>query len=483
MKYHAMFATHALLPTGWAKNVLLEWDASGVFTAVTANWAPEPYPPSPAAHGSNTTRTHTHTSAPFNACAPVLPGMPNLHSHAFQRSFAGFTESRCGEHDSFWIWRERMYQIVQQIQPQQLQDIAQWLYVEMLEAGYTSVCEFHYLHHQPKGLAYDPAYTLARVLLDQAQATGLGMTLLPVAYQHGGFGGQAATAGQSRFVMTSDAMLRMLGELQPMCAQAGAKLGLAPHSLRALTLPQLQETVAGMHALDASAPIHIHIAEQQAEVDACLANSGLRPVQWLLRHMPVDARWCLVHATHMTPAESAAAAKSGAVAGLCPSTEANLGDGIFDWPHWQAAQGAYGIGSDSHVCVNAAEDLMLLEYSQRLARQRRNVCTCAPECDTATCLYNDAVAGGAQASGRAIAGLAVGQRADMVVLDRAHPALSGLCDPALMLAGHVFASARSSAIDQVWLGGVQRVAQGRHALHDAAVDAFAKVRKDLFHQD
>ncbi|HEX7748403.1 MAG TPA: amidohydrolase family protein, partial [Bordetella sp.] len=261
----------------------------------------------------------------------------------------------------------------------------------------------------------------------------------------------------------------------PLCAAQGARLGLAPHSLRAVPPEALAEAVAGLHAQDATAPVHIHIAEQTAEVDACLAWSGRRPVQWLLEHMPVDARWCLIHATHMTPDEYRDAARSGAVAGLCPTTEANLGDGIFDLPAWQAAGGAWGLGSDSHATVNAAEELLMLEYSQRLALRQRNVAVSAEHPDVATHMMLAAVRGGAQASGRKIAGLNAGQRADFIVLDAGHPALSGL--PACaMLSGHVFASHRTSAVERVVCGGIERIARGRHALHEQAAAAFAEAR-------
>jgi formimidoylglutamate deiminase len=271
-------------------------------------------------------------------------------------------------------------------------------------------------------------------------------------------------------------MLTLLQRLAPAVQAQGAVLGLAPHSLRAVPPDSLREAIAGITALDAQAPIHIHIAEQTQEVQDCIAWSGQRPVQWLLDHAPVDARWCLVHATHMTPFEYASAARTGAVAGLCPSTEANLGDGLFDIRQWLAHGGAWGIGSDSHACVNAAEELMLLEYGQRLALRQRNVLASSAHAQVATAMHLQAVAGGAQAAGRAVAGLAVGQQADMLALDAQHVALAGL-DAERMLASHVFASQRSSALHSLWVAGAPRVMAGRHALHDEAARGFVAARQ------
>ena len=454
----ALFANDALLPTGWARNVLLQWDATGRLTQV--------------APGS---------AAPLGvpmAAGPVLPGMPNLHSHAFQRGIAGLTEYRAADQDSFWSWRTLMYRFAARLSPELLEAIAFGLYVEMLEAGYTSVCEFHYVHHDRAGTPYADDAELALALLRAAELAGIGMTLLPVLYQTSGFGGKPPGEGQRRFIRSTDNMLRLLERLQPVCTAQGARLGLAPHSLRAVPPDALREALAGLAALDASAPVHIHIAEQTQEVDDCLAWSGQRPVAWLLDHAPVDARWCLVHATHMDADEYRRAAASGAVAGLCPSTEANLGDGLFDWPAWHAAGGAWGVGSDSHACVNAAEELMLLEYGQRLATRRRNVMASAAQPEVATAMTLAAVAGGAQAASRPIAGLAVGQQADLVTLDAQHPALAGLA-AAEMLSAHVFASHRTSAIYSVHVAGRARVQAARHAAQPGAAQGLVAARTQL----
>ena len=453
-----LFAADALLPTGWARNVLLAWDAQGRLTAVMpASAAPAGVP---------------------QADGPVIPGLPNLHSHAFQRAFAGLTEFRSAQADSFWSWRTQMYRFAARITPDQLEAIATWLYIEMLEAGYTAVCEFHYVHHDLDGRPYADDATLSQCLLRAARTAGIGLTLLPVLYQTAGFGEAPPTEGQRRFIRRTDNLLRLLDRLKPLCDAQGARLGLAPHSLRAVPPQALREALAGLHALDATAPVHIHIAEQTAEVDACLAWSGQRPVEWLLDHAPVDARWCLVHATHLSPQELVRAAASGAVAGICPSTEANLGDGIFDMPAWQQAGGRWGLGSDSHATVNAAEELMLLEYRQRLQTRQRNVLATAQQPDTATAMLLAAVTGGAQAAGRPVAGLAVGQQADFVTLDARHLALDGLNGPDA-LSAHVFASHRTSAVQAVWVGGEQRISAGRHGLHGAAAQAFVAARRQI----
>ena len=450
-----IFAADALLPTGWARDVLIAWDAAGRITTVVPNAQPGDAAVAPG---------------------PLLPGMPNLHSHAFQRAFAGLTEYRANSQDSFWSWRQLMYRFAAHITPESLEAIATWLYVEMLEAGYTSVCEFHYLHHGPDGRPYADDAALAHALLRAARTAGIGMTLLPVLYQTSGFGGQPARADQARFLRSTANMLSLLERLAPATQSQEAVLGLAPHSLRAVPPESLREAVAGLTALDPRAPIHIHIAEQTQEVADCLAWSGQRPVQWLLAHAPVDARWCLVHATHMVPEEYAAVAAAGAVAGLCPTTEANLGDGLFDMPLWLQHGGRWGLGSDSHACVNAAEELMLLEYGQRLHLRQRNVLASRAHAQVATATTLQAVQGGAQAAGRAVAGLAVGQQADMLALDAQHVALAGL-DAERMLAAHVFASQRSSALHSLWVAGVPRVVAGRHALHDEAARAFVAARQ------
>jgi formimidoylglutamate deiminase len=454
MSPSTLFAHDALLPTGWARDVRMTWDGAGRITEVTAGAQPGDAPVAPG---------------------PVVPGMPNLHSHAFQRAFAGLTEYRGESQDSFWSWRDLMYRFAQRITPESLEAIATWLYVEMLEAGYTSVCEFHYVHHDRDGQPYADDATLSLALLRAARTAGIGITLLPVLYQTSGFGGKPPRADQRRFIRSTDNMLSLLERLTPEVQALGGVLGLAPHSLRAVPPDSLTAAVQGLTALNPQAPIHIHIAEQTQEVDDCIAWSGQRPVQWLLEHAPVDARWCLVHATHMTPEEYAAAARTGAVAGLCPTTEANLGDGIFDVPLWLQHGGRWGVGSDSHACVNAAEELLMLEYGQRLVRRQRNVLASSTQAEVATAMTLQAVQGGAQAAGRAVGGIAVGQQADLVALDAQHVALRDLPAPS-QLSAHVFGSHRTSALHSLWVGGVQRVTQGRHAQHETAARDFVTAR-------
>lgn len=453
-----LFAPQALLPQGWADNVLLEWDEQGVLTRVQ-----------PDAERGN---------AP-QATGPLLPAMPNLHSHAFQRALAGLTEYRGQAQDSFWSWRTLMYQFANRLDPAAMEAIATWLYIEMLQAGYSSVCEFHYVHHDADGRPYADDATLCQALMAAAQRTGIRLTLLPVLYQTAGFGGLPPNDGQRRFIRSTDNMLRLLERLQPQCAAQDAILGLAPHSLRAVPPDSLREALTGLHALAPSAPVHIHIAEQTKEVDDCLAWSGQRPVQWLLNHVEVDQRWCLVHATHLDEAEIRTAAASGAVAGLCPTTEANLGDGIFLFQSWRAAHGAWGLGSDSHICVDAAEEILMLEYSQRLATRQRNVGATLGRPQVAEALYQQALDGGAQASGRpGSAKLQAGACADWVVLDAHSLALRGLA-PDQMLASHIFAASRQTTVSETWVSGKQWVDQGQHPLSAHAAADFARVRQQL----
>jgi formimidoylglutamate deiminase len=451
----ALLAPHALLPGGWARDVLLVWDESGRLTGVT-----------PGASGMAGVR---------RAAGVVVPGMPNLHSHAFQRAFAGLTEYRGSSDDSFWSWRDHMYRFAAALTPDALEDIATHLYIEMLRSGYTSVCEFHYVHHDPDGRPYaDPAEMALRIVA-AAQRAGIGLTLLPVLYQSSGFGAKPPLAQQRRFIHGVEGLLNVVDRL----AGTGVRIGVAPHSLRAVPAEALRDVVEGLHAMDPQAPVHIHIAEQQREVDDCLAFCGQRPVQHLLAQTGVDARWCLVHATHMNDAESIAVAGSGATVGLCPSTEANLGDGIFAGPRYLAAGGSWGIGSDSHATVNVAEELRLFEYTQRLALQRRNVLAADQAPDVAQRLWLAAVAGGARASARNIAGLVAAERADFVVL--ASDTLQGL-SAEQTLASHVFTSHGQDAVHEVWVGGRCRVQDGHHVAGDEACRRFVAARTLLLQQ-
>jgi formimidoylglutamate deiminase len=453
----SLFAEHALLPGGWARDVLLVWDDAGMLTEVRSDAAAD-------------------TDGTPRAAGPLVPGMPNLHSHAFQRAFAGLTEYRSGApgaDDSFWTWRDAMYRFALAISPDQLEAIAMQLYVEMLQAGYTAVCEFHYLHHAPSGEPYAEPSEMALRLIRAAERTGIALTMLPVLYQDAGFGGRPPRDDQRRFVSDVEGLL----EIVQRSAARGVRAGVAPHSLRAVSPPALVDLLDGLRAIDTSAPVHIHIAEQQAEVDDCLVWSGARPVQWLLDNAPVDEHWCLVHATHMTSDETRRLAARGAVAGLCPSTEANLGDGVFDAPTYLDARGRWGIGSDSHASVSAVDELRLLEYGQRLVRQRRNVLADAARPALAERLWAEAAAGGAQAAGLAAGRLAAGCRADLVVLDA--DGVHGGLAPSPLLANAVFAQTGQRAVRDVWVGGRQRIAGGAHVLAGAARAGFVAARAQL----
>ena len=442
----AFFAGLALLPGGWARNVRLDVDPSGVLSAV-----------SPAASEAGALRL----------AGPVLPGVCDLHCHAFQRAMAGLTERRSATADSFWTWRDVMYRFAARLTPDDLEAIAAQLYIELLKGGYTSVCEFHYVHNDEDGRAFANPAEMSERLVRAASRVGIGLTLLPVLYQTANFGGVPPHDGQRRFVSAVDAFLELFRALRDLSAgDANVRLGIAPHSLRAVPPEALRDAIRGLDAIDRTAPIHIHVAEQTKEVDDCVAWSGRRPVEWLLANQAVSPRWCLVHATHLADTEIAALVGSGAVAGLCPTTEANLGDGFFSLPAFLGQGGAFGIGSDSNVSTAAIEELRWLEYGQRLLHRRRGVAASAATPSPGLALYQGAVAGGATASGRPIAGLAPGQRADLLVIDADTPFLCGR-DPDELVDAVVFGG-NANAIRDVFVGGRQVIDQGRHA-HEGAV--------------
>ena len=431
----ALHFKSALLPDGWGREVRVEI-ADGRFGKVSRDTAPQ---------------------AGDERWEVGLPGMPNVHSHGFQRGMAGLTEYRGADADNFWSWRELMYRFVQRMTPDDLQAVTAMAFLEMLETGFTRVGEFHYVHHDPAGKPYaDPAEMMTRVAA-AAVESGIALTLLPVFYAHGNFGGRPPTEGQRRFISDVPGFARLLESGQRIARSLpDANCGIAPHSLRAVTPEQL----ASLTALAPAGPIHIHAAEQVKEVDDCLAWSGARPVQWLLDHAAVDSRWCLVHATHMTPDEVRRLAQSGAVAGFCPVTEANLGDGIAPAQPFLGAGGAFGIGTDSNVSIGASEELRQLEYSQRLRDRARNVLVSDHSRSTGQTLYANAVHGGTQALGLQPAGISVGAPADCLALaaDAAALACRGeasLLDSFIFVAG-------ANCIDTVWRGGRKLVSQGKH---------------------
>jgi formimidoylglutamate deiminase len=454
----ALHFTSALLPEGWARNVRVEW-TDGKFSSVERDVPPAPQD---------------------ERLALALPGMCNVHSHGFQRGMAGLTEFRGPEADNFWSWRTLMYRFVARMTPEDIGAISAQAYVEMLESGFTRVGEFHYVHHDPKGVPYaNPAETALQVAAAVAR-TGIGLTLLPVFYANGGFGGAPATEGQRRFVNGLDGFARLLEASRRIVRSVeGATLGVAPHSLRAVTPEELTQVVA----LGGAGPVHIHAAEQTAEVEQCVAWSGARPVQWLLDHADVNHRWCLVHATHMDDEETARLAASGAVAGLCPVTEANLGDGIFPATRYLGAGGAFGIGTDSNVSIAVADELRQLEYSQRLRDRARNVVGAVggDGRSTGRVLFEGAVQGGARALGVAPAGITAGAAADFVSLRAESAELAGRTGDAL-LDSFIFAGGRA-CIDGVWSSGRRVVTEGRHHDRDAIVARYRSTLEHLLKPD
>jgi formiminoglutamate deiminase len=445
-----IFAEQALLPQGWRRNVRLTLENGGIAAVETDATAL----PGDERH------------------AILLPGMPNLHSHAFQRGMAGLAETRGPGADSFWSWREVMYRFALSMTPDQVEAVAAQLYVEMLEAGFSRVGEFHYLHHDTDGRPYANIAEMAERIAAAAADTGIGLTLLPVFYAHAGFGGAEPTTGQRRFINDIRQFQRLLEASNKATAALNRPVvGIAPHSLRAATPNEL----ADLQAMLPHAPFHIHIAEQVKEVEDCVAWSGARPVEWLLANAHVDSRWCLIHATHMTEIETLTMAKSGAVAGLCPVTEANLGDGVFPAPLFIEHGGRFGIGSDSNVLIGLPDELRQLEYSQRLALRARNVLA-APGQSNGRALFDAALEGGAAALGAGPARLEQSAAADFVSLDADHPSLAGKSGDAI-LDSWVFAN--GSAVDCAWVHGQKLVSGGRHVKRDAIAARFREVMADL----
>lgn len=452
-----LFAEIALLPEGWARHVGVAI-ADGRIVSLTSGEA---------------------RPAEAEAVGVLLPAPVNLHSHMFQRAMAGLTERRGAQgHDSFWTWRTLMYRFLDQLTPEDVEAIAAQVMVEMAEAGYAAVAEFHYLHHAPGGTAYADLAEMSARIGAAASATGLGLTHLPVLYAQGGCDGRALAGGQLRFGNDTGRFARLWQAAGAALAglPADTILGLAPHSLRAVC-PEGLTFAAG---LAPDRPIHIHVAEQVAEVEEVLAHRGARPVAWLLDSQPVDARWCLIHATQMTHAETLALARSGAVAGLCPITEANLGDGIFDGVHYLEAGGRFGVGSDSNLRISLTGELRLLEYSQRL-RDRGRACLATADRSTGRVLYDGVLAGGAQAAGRTSGAIRVGDWADMVALDGDHLTIAGLQGDQILDAW-IFAG-DDRLVRDVWSAGRHIVQGGQHVRKDAVAARFrttlARLRADL----
>jgi formimidoylglutamate deiminase len=446
---------HALLPDGWHRGVLVGI-TGGLITSLTAQPTPQ------------------QLDGVARIAGATIPGLPNLHSHTFQRGMAGLAETRGPSGDSFWTWRQVMYRFLEHLDPDDVEAIAAMAMMEMLEGGFTSLAEFHYLHHDPQGRAYGNRAELAVRIVAAAQQTGINLTLLPVLYAQGGFGGQPVADQQRRFYNDLDSYLSLhAASAEALRDLQHATIGIAPHSLRAVT----PDMLAALLEAGLPGPVHLHIAEQVKEVDDCLAWSGQRPVEWLFNHHGVDANWCLIHATHMSESETQALARSNAVAGLCPVTEANLGDGFFNAPSYQALSGAWGVGSDSNVAISAFAELRCLEYGQRLLHRGRNLMAGAEGHSTGFDLYAKALRGGAQALQQPVGALRIGAQADWVTLDLTHPTLAPL-PQSHWLDALVFVADRS-AIHSVTVNGQTCVQYGHHHARDSITAHFTDRLKRL----
>lgn len=447
-----LWARHALLAEGWAQNVAISIDADGRIASIAKDQA-----------------------VSGNRLEILVPAPVNSHSHAFQRAMAGLTERRgANANDSFWTWRSLMYRFLDQITPDQVQAIAAFVQMEMLEAGYGTNVEFHYLHHQVGGAAYDNLAEMSERIVEAAKQSGIGLTLLPVHYQFGGCDGRALGAGQARFGNDRERYMRLLEGARKALQHLSvdAVLGVAPHSLRAVGVEDLKAatTLAG------SGPVHMHLAEQQAEVDEVLAARGLRPVEWAVANLDLGPKWCLIHCTQMTAAETIALAKTGAIAGLCPLTEASLGDGIFDGVRWMQAGGAISIGSDSNIKISLAEELRLLDTTQRL-RDHTRAALANSEKSTGRIVYEASARGGATAAGRGKGVIAVGEWADLLALDAGHPDLEGLQGDTILDA-FAFAGG-NEMVQDVWSAGRHMVQNGRHVAHEAITSAYRSAVRPL----
>ena len=435
----SLLFSRALTPDGWRDHVRIDLDGQGTICSLQPGCSDDSVP---------------------TIGGVAIPGVPNAHSHAHQRLLAGLAETGAAN-DSFMLWRELMYQVVSRIDPDSFQAVAALAYMEMLKSGYTSVAEFHYLHHDAGGAAYSQTAEMGLRCLAAAEDAGIALTLLPCLYAHGGFGAAPAGPGQARFVCDSGRYLEIYSALARAVEERPAmRLGFAPHSLRAVDEPLIREVLAEVRQLDPDAPVHMHVAEQRAEVDACLAWCGASPVQRLLDNVAVDARWNVVHATHMSDAERRALAASRAAVVLCPTTEANLGDGAFSAREWLDLGGRFSIGSDSQVTISPADELRLLEYAQRLASESRNVLAGGPGQSLGRNLLDGALRGGAAGLAQPCGVLEEGARADIVVLDSEHPALIAR-DGDQLVDSWIF-SGGAACVRDVFVGGRQVVSGGRH---------------------
>ena len=450
-----IYAESILLADGWAKQQTLTIN-DGIITAVNA--------------GKSENVDHM--------VGTIIPGMVNCHSHAFQRAFAGFSEQGSEGQDSFWTWRNIMYKFLGQLTDKNAEVIASQLYIEMLKMGYTRVAEFHYLHHDINGDNYVELATMAHAIFKAAQQSGIGLTLLPVLYRHSGFGEMLPTDGQKRFINSAEQFNQLVSDCFDLSKKySNTNIGIAPHSLRAVDKDSLTEVVAHVRALDAKAPIHIHIAEQQKEVDDCLAHYGQRPVEWLLNNAPLDSHWCLIHATHINEQERQGIIASGAIAGICPTTEANLGDGIFPTTEFLLEQGTLAIGSDSHISVNPIEELRWLEYTQRLIKQQRAILADAKQASVGQNLWQQVAKGGAQSTNSNTGELAIGKQADLLVLDEQQTRLFASSEQHL-LDSLIFAS-QKNPVQDVMVNGQWVVRNYQHLAEQDIATKFAGILSEL----
>ena len=451
---HTYFAQQALLSNGWANDVLITVTPLGIIESVSVN--------STACDDSEV------------ISGDLIPGMPNLHSHAFQRAFVGFSEAKGEGNDSFWSWRKIMYQFVEKLEPEPAYIVARQLYIEMLKAGYTSVAEFHYLHHDCTGNSYDDPAEMSHSVINAAFDSGISITHLPVYYRYSGFKDQTSTEGQRRFAHQPEEYHRLIDALfAHYSSDHRIRIGIAPHSLRAVSAADINSASNMLESYDAAAPIHIHIAEQLSEVNDCLEATGQRPVQHLLDECDVNERWCLIHATHINDQEAWELAESGAVAGLCLTTEANLGDGFFPASAYFERLGKFGIGSDSHISVSPIEELRLLEYGQRLLHQKRAVLCDQQVVSVGRTLYQGALSGGAQAVGRKTGKIAAGCNADWLVLDKNNPALFSKTNDQILDA--MIFSSYMNPVKDVMVNGQWVIRDGHHDLEDDTLSQYREV--------
>ena len=451
-----LYAENILIGSQWQKDKTLLLSDTGVIKAILDGKEPDAE----------------------NLQGSVIPGMINCHSHAFQRAFAGLSEYRGNSSDSFWSWRDIMYRFVGKISPEDAHHIASFLYVEMLKAGYTSVAEFHYLHHQPGGKSYDDPAEMSHQIINAAKVAKIGLTHLPVLYTYAGFGEKQISKAQGRFEHSTEDYLHLIDILnRQYSSQSNFSFGIAPHSLRAVSRSQLKEIIPFIREINAEAPIHIHIAEQLQEVEDCLAFSNQRPVEWLLDNFEIDKNWCLIHATHLSDDELIALAKSDSVVGICPTTEANLGDGIFPTNQFINGGGNFAIGSDSHIAINIADELRMLEYGQRLTQNQRAILTDENCRSVGQYLYCKAANDGSKAINQNVGCIDVGKRADLVVLDNQHPSLFGKSNQFILDAA-IFACSQLPVKD-VFVGGEPVISSGKHLLDESLLKNYQSVIKRI----